>query len=106
MKNQNVKGCFFGGIILLIGAGIFLPNFLVAQESTRRAMRGSGGADPAGGEVAPIDAGGAGQVGEDPARGEAGRPDPNGGAPEPVEPEIDDPFSRDPNGGAPAPEVG
>ena len=122
MKNQTVKKSAFTSMILLMGV-FLLSNTLVAQETTRRVLRGSRISEPPpeAAPVTPASTGGSDPLGEDPSRAESGRPgsespegeepitdDPTGGgAGDPEEnqsPEMNDPAGLDPDGGTGDPE--
>ena len=77
MKNQTMKNKISTGMTFMMGLGmLLLLNDLMAQESTRRVVRGSGQSAPptVNGTTTPSTTGAANPLGEDPTRAEAGDP--------------------------------
>ena len=106
MKNQTMKNKISTGMTFMMGLGmLLLLNDLMAQESTRRVVRGSSQSTPptVNGTTTPSTTGAANPLGEDPTRAEAGDPFnvPGGGLGNEMpmtEENPDDPFNV-PGGG-------
>ena len=106
MKNQTMKNKISTGMTFMMGLGmLLLLNDLMAQESTRRVVRGSSQSTPptVNGTTTPSTTGAANPLSEDPTRAEAGDPFnvPGGGLGNEMpmtEENPDDPFNV-PGGG-------
>ena len=75
MKEQTTKKIAYT-VMILVAAVLFLTNDLLAQESTRRSLRGSPLFTPPPGEspATPGSTGASDPLGEDPGRANSGRP--------------------------------